>query len=295
MNDEIVIASALGEQVRIHAARSTDMVNAAREAHSAAPTCTAALGRTLTVTGLISSDLKEPSEHVRVRINGGGPMGILRTEADGRGNVRGCADRMDLYASRADGHLDVGRVVGHEGTLQVSRDMGLKEPFTGTVLLTSGEIGEDFARYFAESEQIPSVVSVGVLVGEDTRVISAGGMLIQLLPFAQEEVISKVEFIAAHMKPMSEYMREERPVEDLIRELFPDARILDHKPLRWHCDCSKEHFADALSGLREQDLVDMIQEDHGAEIVCHYCRKAYRFSEEELNQLVEKKRANRNR
>lgn len=288
-NDEIVIAEALGTSIRIHAARSTQLVEAARIAHDSAATCTAALGRTMTVTALIASDLKQPDEHVRVRISGNGPIGVIRAEADGAGNVRGCGDHMQLYASRADGHLDVGKVVGTDGTLQVSRDMGLKEPFTGTVLLSSGEIGEDFARYFAISEQIPSVVSVGVLVNTDSSVSAAGGMIIQLMPFAGEDIIEAVERVAASMRPMSEYMSEGIEVEDLILQLFPDARILEHKPLRWHCDCSKEHFADALAGLQKSDLEAMINEDHGAEAECHYCRKKYQFTEEELREILEKK------
>ena len=147
MKDEIVIAEAVNHEVRIHAARSTDMAEAARRAHESAATCTAALGRTLTVTALIASDLKRKDEHVRVRISGNGPIGRIVTEADGAGNVRGYGENMQLYASREDGHLDVGKIVGSEGTLQVSRDMGLREPFTGTVELASGEIGIDFARY----------------------------------------------------------------------------------------------------------------------------------------------------
>ena len=214
LKDEIVIAEALGTQIRIHAARSTELVEAARIAHDSCATCTAALGRTMTVTALIASDLKQPDEHVRVRISGGGPIGVIRAEADGAGNVRGCGDRMQLYASREDGHLDVGRVVGTDGTLQVSRDMGMKEPFTGTVMLASGEIGEDFARYFAISEQIPSVVSVGVLVNIDSSVAAAGGMIIQLMPFAGDDVIDEVERVAASMRPMSEYMNQGIRPED---------------------------------------------------------------------------------
>ena len=290
MEDKIVIADAVNGEVRIHAARSTAMVNEARIAHDSAATCTAALGRTLTVTALIASDLKNRNEHVRVRINGKGPIGTILAEADGAGNVRGTADNMQLYASREDGHLDVGKVVGTEGTLQVSRDMGLREPFTGTVELVSGEIGEDFARYFAISEQVPSAVSVGVLVDTDSSVKAAGGMIIQLLPFASEAAIETVEAVIAGMRPMSADMNEGIEVEDLIRDLFPDARILDQRPLQWHCDCSKEHFADALATLRESDLQNMIQEDHGAEIICHYCRKKYLFTEAELQDLLKRKR-----
>ena len=225
MNDEIVIAEALNHEVRIHAARSTELVSAAQKAHESAATCTAALGRTLTVTALIASDLKRKDEHVRIRISGGGPIGTIITEGDGDGNVRGFGDNMQVYASREDGHLDVGKVVGTDGTLQVSRDMGLKEPFTGTVLLASGEIGEDFARYFAVSEQIPSAVSVGVLVDTDSSVKAAGGMIIQLLPFAREETIQAVEAVVASMRPMTEYLSENMPVEDLIHHLHSQRKL----------------------------------------------------------------------
>lgn len=295
MKDEIVIAEALNHEIRIHAAVSTGMVEEARKAQDSAATCTAALGRTLTVTALIASDLKKAEEHVRVRINGGGPIGTILTEGDGAGNVRGCGENMQYYAMKENGHLDVGKVVGTSGTLQVSRDMGLKEPFTGTVLLRSGEIGEDFAAYFMESEQIGSVVSVGVLVDTDSSVKAAGGMIIQLLPNASEETIDQVEQIAAHLKPMSETVEEGIEPETLIHQLFPDAEILAHKPLRWHCDCSKEHFREALGALREKDLSEMIEEDHGAEIVCHYCRTRYQFSEEELKEILENKRIDENR
>ena len=275
-------------EVRIHAARSTDMAEAARRAHESAATCTAALGRTLTVTALIASDLKRKDEHVRVRISGNGPIGRIVTEADGAGNVRGYGENMQLYASREDGHLDVGKIVGSEGTLQVSRDMGLREPFTGTVELASGEIGIDFARYFAYSEQIPSVVSVGVLVDTDSSVKAAGGMIIQLLPNASMKTLETVEKISETMRPMSEYINDGITIGDLICQLFPDAVILDHKPLQWHCDCSKESFAAALSTLRKNDLEAMIREDHGAEIVCQYCKTKYQFTEEDLRELLER-------
>jgi molecular chaperone Hsp33 len=289
MMDETVIAEAMNHQVRIHAARSTDLVQAAQTAHDSAAACTAALGRTLTVTGLIASDLKQKDEHVRVTIRGGGPIGRIVCEADGDGNVRGFGENMNLYASRADGHLDVGKVVGNTGTLQVSRDMGLREPFTGTVDLASGEIGEDFAKYFAVSEQTPSVVAVGVLVDTDSSVLAAGGMIIQLLPGAEEETITALEALTAKMRPMTEYMRSGMDGESLIRTLFPDAEILGRKPLRWHCDCSRERFSSALVTLRKEDLQDMIREDHGAEIVCQFCRKKYWFSEEDLQEILEKR------
>ncbi|MBR2769530.1 MAG: Hsp33 family molecular chaperone HslO [Solobacterium sp.] len=289
MKDEIVIAEAMNQEVRIHAARSTDTVKAMQEAFDSSATCTAALGRVLTVTGLMASDLKRDEEHVRVRIRGNGPIGVVIAEGDGAGNVRGTADNMNLYASREDGHLDVGRIVGNSGTLQVAKDMGLREPFTGTVELASGEIGEDFARYFAVSEQTPSVVSVGVLVGTDSSVLAAGGMIAQLLPGASEETISALEKLAGSMRPMSEYMKEGYSAEELVKHLFSDAEILAKKPLRWHCGCSKEGFQRALLTLKKEDLRDMIEEDGGAEIVCRYCGKKYLFSKDDLEEILKTK------
>ncbi len=287
MKDEIVIAEALGGQVRIHAMRSAEMVEEARKAHNLWPTSCAALGRTMTVGALMASDLKREDEHVMIRISGSGPVGAIRVEADGAGNVRGFPDNPSVYLSRPDGHLDVGKAVGRDGTLTVSKDMWLKEPFSGTVALVSGEIGDDFAYYYAVSEQTPSVVAVGVLVNTDCSVRTAGGMIIQLLPGASEETVSSVEQTAARMRPMTEYMSTSMTVEELIRELFPDAVILGHRDARWHCSCSKERFAESMAALSEKDLDDMINEDHGAEVVCQYCSRKYLYSEDELRAVRE--------
>lgn len=289
MEDEIVIAKAMKDEVRVHAIRSTALVEAARTAHALAPTSAAALGRTLSVTALLASDLKNPNEHVQVKINGNGPIGLIQTEADGEGNVRGFCYGKDVYLSRADGHLDVGKGVGIQGTLSVSRDMGLKEPFTGTVPLQSGEIGQDFAYYFMASEQVPSIVSVGVLVNTDCRIKAAGGLIIQLMPNASEKTIETLETLAGQMRPMSEYMSTEISLEELIHNLLEDAQVLEHRKVRWHCDCSREHFHDALATLRAEDLEAMLEEDRGAEVVCTYCNKKYQFTESDLKGLLEKK------
>ncbi len=287
MKDEIVIAEALGGQVRIHAMRSAEMTEEARRAHDLWPTSCAALGRTMTVGALMASDLKRKDEHVMIRISGQGPAGTIRVQADGAGNVRGFLENPSVYISREDGHLDVGKAVGTDGTLTVTKDMGLKEPFSGTVALVSGEIGDDFAYYYAVSEQTPSVVAVGVLVDTDYSVRTAGGMIIQLLPDASEETISAVEKTAALMRPMTEYMSTSMTVEEIIRELFPDAVVLGRKDARWHCDCSRERFMDAMATLSEKDLDEMINEDHGAEVVCQYCSRKYQYSEEDLRTVRE--------
>ena len=291
MHDRLVIADALEGTVRIRAARTTDLTESARKAHNAAPTSCAALGRVLTIDAIMASEMKDPDAKTVVTINGDGPAGTIVAQADGAGNVRGFIGDPSLYISDpATGKLDVGAAVGHNGTLSVSKDLGLKEPFTGKVNLYSGEIGDDFTYYFALSEQTPSLVAVGVLVDTDCSVRAAGGMVIQLLPDAPEETIVYVESIQQRMKPVSTYIDEGYGPEQIIHELFPDARILDERELRWYCSCSKEHFAAALALIQEKDLEEMIEEDHRAEIICQYCGKAYTFNEEELKEILERHR-----
>ncbi|MBR2727207.1 MAG: Hsp33 family molecular chaperone HslO [Solobacterium sp.] len=291
MRDRLIIADALEGTVRIRAARTTDLVENARKAHNAQPTSCAALGRVLTIDAIMASEMKDESAKTVVTINGDGPAGTIVAQADGAGNVRGFIGDPSLYIfNHETGKLDVGAAVGHSGTLSVSKDLGLKEPFTGMVNLYSGEIGEDFTYYFALSEQTPSMVAVGVLVDRDCSVRAAGGMVVQLLPDAPEETIAFVESIQQRMRPVSTYIDEGYSPEEIIHELFPDARILGERELRWHCSCSKEGFAAALSLIQEKDLEEMIAEDHQAQITCQYCGKTYVFNEEELKEILEKHR-----
>lgn len=290
MKDEIVIASAMNGQIRIHAARTTNLVEEARVHHNCMPTSAAALGRTLTAAAIMASDLKNEKEKIVCIINGHGPSGTILAQADGSGNVRGFIGDPGLYYSREDGHLDVARAVGTNGTLTVTRDMGLKDPFTGVSALQSGEIGDDFAYYFAISEQTPSVVGVGVLVDTDLTIRAAGGLIYQLMPQATEEAISRCEEIAAAMKPVSTLIDEGNDLEDIIRMYFADAEILDRRDVRWHCGCSREHFFTALGTLKESDLQEMIDDGEGAEIRCQYCSSLYQFDTEDLKKILEMRR-----
>ncbi|NCB32648.1 MAG: Hsp33 family molecular chaperone HslO [Erysipelotrichia bacterium] len=289
MKDEIVIADALNGAVRIHAAVTTAMVEQARLLNEMYPTSCAALGRVMTANALMASDLKDPNARITVRIDGKGPVGSILSQADGRGNVKGFTDNPQVYLFRnSDGKLDVGQAVGRNGTLTVSKDLGLREPFTGVVNLQTGEIGDDFAYYFAVSEQTPSVVGVGVLVNTDYSVKAAGGIFIQLLPNAAEEIIEAAEMAAKTMRPVSASVDRGMNAEEIIRELFPDANIMDHRPVQWNCDCSKDHFARGLALIHEKDLLAMIEEDHGCETVCQYCGRKYQFTEEELKEILQR-------
>lgn len=289
MKDGIIIAEAMGGEVRIHAARSTQMVNEAQKAHDTYATCTAALGRTMTVTALMASDLKNEEEKITSIINGHGPAGTILVQARGNGDVRGFVANPHVYYSRQDGHLDVAKAVGVNGTLTVTKDLGLKEPFTGMVDLQSGEIGQDYAYYFAISEQTPSIVSVGVLVDVDLTCAAAGGMIIQLLPNASEETIEKCERIAKQLRPMSDLIHEGHSLEEILDMYFEDAKVLGTKDIRWHCGCSKHGFAESLKTLQDHDLQEMVDDGKGAEITCQYCNNQYNFTSEEIRQLLEEK------
>jgi molecular chaperone Hsp33 len=289
MRDEIVIADALDGQVRIHAACTTRLVEEARIHHHCMPTSAAALGRTMTATAIMASDLKNEKEKITSVLNGHGPAGTVLAQADGAGNVRGFIGDPNLYLVREDGHLAVGQAVGTNGNLTVTRDMGLKDTFSGVSAIQSGEIGDDFAYYFAISEQTPSVVGVGVLVNPDGTIKAAGGLIYQLLPNASEEAIEYCEKVAATQKPVSELIDSDLSLEEIIHTYFEDANILDHRDVRWHCDCSKERFYAGLMTLADSDLEEMINDGKGAECVCQYCNEAYNFTTEELKEILEHK------
>ncbi len=291
MKDEIVIAQAMNGQVRIHAARTTALVEEARKAHHCMATSAAALGRVLSATAIMASDLKNPQEKITSVMNGHGPAGTVLAQADGAGNVRGFIGDPSLYLVREDGHLAVGQAIGTNGTLTVTKDLGLKEPFSGVAQIRSGEVGDDFAYYFAISEQTPSIVGVGVLVNPDGTIQASGGLFIQLMPGAKEEAIEKCEQVSAILKPVSTLIDEGHSCEEIIRMYFEDAEILGTRDIRWHCGCSRERFAVALKLLDEKDLTEMIEDGKGAEIQCQYCNTYYNFTSREIREILESKRA----
>ena len=277
---------AFGGEVRIYVAHTTNLVQKANQIASCYPTAAAALGRTLTATVMMGSMLKG-RETVTVRINGGGPIGLIVADADAFGHVRGYAANPRVHLQYDSGKLNVGMAVGNAGDLFVTKDLGLKDYFTGQVPLQTGEIGDDFTYYFTKSEQIPSAVGLGVLVSEENAVIAAGGFILQVLPGASETTIVALEKALSNIEPVSEMVSEGLTPEQIVEKIAGDGgvKILDTMDLAFECGCNKEKFEPGLISLGATELENMIQEDNGAETVCHYCKQRYQFTAEELENL----------
>jgi len=284
--DTLVKALALNHAIRVIAIDSTQLVKDACLRHHTFPTASAALGRTLSMTAILGSMLKNPNEKVTVQINGKGPLGTILCDTNGKGEVRGFVANPEVHFINENTHkLDVGKAVGINGTLKVIRDYQLKEDFTGTVNLQTGEIGEDFAYYFTASEQTPSAVSVGVLISEDNEVLSSGALLIQMMPNASETDILIAEDVITHLKPISQMIYEGFTPESLVNAIFDDVEILATHPVHFKCTCSKDRMKQALTTIDQESLISMIQEDKGCEIICHFCNTAYHFNENELKEI----------
>ena len=278
--------SLLGGQARAILIEGTQLVERARQIHSLSRTATAALGRTLMATSMMGGMLKGENESLTVTIKGGGPIGTIMAVGKADASVKGYAAFPDVELPRAaNGKLPVGAAVGKDGRLTVVKDLGLREPYVGMVNLVSGEIAEDFAMYFTASEQVPSLVSLGVLVGE--RVEAAGGLIIQMLPGAGEAAIQSIEQSAGMFMDISGTMREyhlEGAVQQLLSHLEPE--ILSTRQPRYACNCSRERIEQVLVALGAEELSDMIREQHGAQVDCHFCNKRYQLTEAQLRDLL---------
>lgn len=286
--DKLIKALGYKDQIRIYVVDATEMVKEAQKKHDSWSTGTAALGRAMIGTTLLGATLKG-NEKLTVRIEGGGPVGYLLVDSNGKGETKGFIKNPQVSLDLNDkGKLDVRGAVGTEGMLTVSKDLGMKEPFVGQVPLVSGELGEDFTYYMAHSEQVPSAIGLSVLVNPDETVKAAGGFMIQVLPNAEAETIAKVEETIRTLPLVSQLMDKGETPEKILDRLVSDdmARIVDEMPVSFTCDCSKERFKDALITLGAKELQEIIDEDHGAEAVCHFCRSEYHFSEDELEELI---------
>lgn len=290
MSDYIVRGIAADGQIRAFAALTTQTVEAARVAHNTSPVATAALGRLLTAGGMMGAMMKGEKDVLTLQINGDGPLQGITVTADSQGNVKGYVGNPQvLLHANAKGKLDVAKAVG-QGFLNVIKDMGLKEPYSGQTMLQTGEIAEDLTYYFATSEQVPSSVGLGVLMERDNTVKQAGGFIVQLMPFAQEETIAKLEENLSGITSVTALLDQGDRPEDLLERLFGNLKleITDTLPVGFHCNCSKERVEKALISIGSKELKEMINEGKPVELNCHFCNTNYQFTVEELKKILQK-------
>lgn len=290
MKDYIVRATAAGAQIRAFAATTRNLVEHARAAHGTSPVATAALGRLLSAGAMMGTMLKGEKDLLTLQIKGDGPIHGITVTADSFARVKGYADYPGvMLPPNAIGKLDVGGAVGN-GMLTVIRDLGLKEPYVGQTILQTGEIAEDLTYYFAASEQIPSTVGLGVLMEKDNTVKQAGGFIIQLMPFAEDEVIEKLEENLKKMPSVTSILDEGKTPEELLAVVLDgiELEITDTIPTEFYCNCDKKRIEKAIISIGEKDIKEMIEEGKEIEVKCHFCNSAYTFSVEELKELLKK-------
>ena len=290
MSDQLVRAISKDGYVKAVAVSTRDLTERARQIHKTTPVATAALGRTLAAASMMGNALKGEGSSLTLQIKGDGPLGKILAVSDNVGNVRGLVDNpfVDIPL-RADGKLDVGSAVGAMGTLTVIRDLNMKEPYVGSVDLLGGEIAEDLAAYFVESEQIPTACGLGVLVDRDQSVLASGGYLIQLLPGASEDIITMVEGGIMAAGPVTALLQEDPDPESLLRRVMSDfeLEILETTPIEYRCYCSRERMEKALISMGVEEMEALIEEQGSAELSCHFCDNVQQFSREELEALLE--------
>lgn len=288
MEDMIIRATAADAQIRAFAATTKHLVETARISHNTCPTVTAALGRLLTAGSMMGSMMKGEKDLVTLQIRGDGPVEGLTVTADSQGNVKGYAvvPQVNLPASEK-GKLDVGRAVG-KGVLSVIRDLGLKEPYAGQTEIQTGEIAEDLAYYFACSEQVPSSVGLGVLMSRENTVREAGGFIIQIMPFAEEETVSHLEENLRKLRPVTSYLQEGMGPQQILETALDglDLKITDTMQTAFVCSCSREKVERTLISLGKQELKSMIGEGKEITVDCQFCRKKYEFTVENLKELL---------
>ena len=289
MADRIVRAISTDGMVQAAAICSRDLTERARQIHKTLPVATAALGRTLAAASMMGNALKSDGASLTLQFKGGGPLGTVLAVSDNEGNVRGYVTNPHVdIPLRKDGKLDVGTAVGHEGTLTVIKDLHMKEPYVGTIGLLGGEIAEDVAGYFVESEQIPTACALGVLVDRDQSVKAAGGYLIQLMPGAAEDTIAKVEGGIMAAGAVSAILEKNDDPEAMLRTVMSDfdLKILETCPVEYRCYCSRERVERALISLGRTELEQMLSEQGGCQLTCQFCDAVYEFTAEDIQRLL---------
>ncbi len=287
-SSNIIRAISVDGSAFIHAADTTAIVSQAREYHHTSKTMTAVLGRALTATALMSAQLKGKDNSLTLQLQGDGPGGLVVCVGDSMGNVKGYVGNPDTeLPPNAQNKLDVGGAVG-QGTLHIIKDLGMNEPYHGMCPILTGEIAEDITEYYATSEQIPSACALGVRVNRDLSVKSAGGFLVQLLPGADPDMITKLEENLKNIGSVSQKIAEGVTPMQLIEQVFANIPfdILDQSDVAYTCNCSREKYSRILSTLNQKDLKSLIEENKPVETVCNFCNKQYVFSVDELKQYV---------
>ena len=289
MSDQLVRAISRDGLVKAAAVSTRGLTERARQIHRTTPVATAALGRARAACSMMGNALKDSGASVTLQIKGGGPLGTVLAVSDNQGNVRGTVDNpaVDLPL-RADGKLDVGAAVGCDGTLTIIQDLNMNEPYTGSVGLLSGEIAEDIAAYYVESEQIPTACGLGVLVDTDQSVLCAGGYLLQLLPGAPDGVIDALEEAVRRLGPVTEVLHQGADAAQVLERLLEgmEPQLLERSPVSYKCYCSRDRVSQAVISLGKAELRDMIDKEGHADLTCQFCDKVYHFSKEELEDLL---------
>lgn len=288
MSDYIIRATAANSQIRAFAAVTTDVVETARKAHNTSPVATAALGRLLTGGAMMGTMMKGDKDILTLQIHAGGPIQGITVTADSKGNVKGYVGNPNVcIPANSKGKLDVAGAVG-VGFMNIIKDMGLKEPYMGQVALQTSEIADDLTYYFATSEQVPSAVGLGVLMNKDNTVRQAGGFIVQLMPFAEESVIARLEENVQKITSVTNLLEEGHTPESLLEKVLEgfDVEINDRMDTKFYCNCSKERVEKALISIGRKELNELIQEGKEVEMNCHFCNTNYVFSVEELKEIL---------
>ena len=290
MGDYVLRGTAADGQILAFAAVTSEMVDEARRRHGTTPVATAALGRTMTASAMMACQLKGAGESITIQIDGSGPIGKIITVADGTGAVRGYVQQPQVdLPPKAKGKLDVAGAVGL-GVMSITKDLGMREPYVGSIHLVSSEIAEDLAYYFTVSEQVPSAVALGVLVNKDESVWTSGGYIFQMMPGASDEIADKLQEKVTNFGSISKYLAEGHTPEQLLEDMLGefDYHTLDKVDVKFQCNCTRERVSSALMSIGENELNELIEEGETIEMSCHFCNEKYYFTVEEMQEMVKK-------